>query len=49
MVYGFLVKSIESELTQYLIPVEVGPSLKICPKCEPHFAHKISVLAIPSV
>ena len=32
---------------QYLFPVFVGPSWKICPKWEPHFAHKTSVLSMP--
>src|SRR3989344_7680040 len=32
---------------QYRRPVGLGPSLKTCPKCEPHFLHKTSVRLIP--
>src|SRR3989344_2717923 len=44
----FSSKSKHTEFTQYLFPVEVGPSSKIWPKCEPQRAQVISVLSPPS-
>jgi hypothetical protein len=41
-------KSIDTELTQYLWPV-VGPSLNKCPKWLPQLAQTISVRVIPCV
>ena len=32
---------------QYLNPVNLGPSLKTCPKCESQEAQRTSVLLIP--
>src|SRR3989344_4483957 len=34
---------------QYRCPVDVGPSLKTCPRCPPHVAHTTSVRFIPPV
>src|SRR3989344_1110714 len=34
---------------QYRRPVGLGPSLKTCPRWEPHFLHKTSVRLIPRV
>src|SRR3989344_3754874 len=34
---------------QKRLPLSVGPSLKKCPKWEPHFAQTVSVRSIPSV
>jgi hypothetical protein len=42
-------KSIDTELTQYLWPVAVGPSLNKCPKWLPQLAQTISVRVIPCV
>jgi hypothetical protein len=46
-IYYYL-KSIDTELTQYLWPVAVGPSNK-CPKWLPQLAQTISVRVIPCV
>jgi hypothetical protein len=46
-IYYYL-KSIDTELTQYLWPV-VGPSLNKCPKWLPQLAQTISVRVIPCV
>jgi hypothetical protein len=47
-IYYYL-KSIDTELTQYLWPVAVGPSLNKCPKWLPQLAQTISVRVIPCV